>query len=397
MLLCTRTVTLTTCCVLTSAAFAQTFDYTIRTGSAFYQAGWFPPVSSNPSWNTPTVTHYDNPIDLGYASARFRLDAEPSPTSIRLHVLGSAARSVVVPSVPQAYTNGTDTWRFTLSQPACFSLQGYLASAATVTTAPLPSIFFNLGVSQPGIISLSNGTFHSTLTNSVQGTQALTINYTGTLSAGTYYFNSGQSASCNGVFTAGTEADLTLTIGPPAQNGPVADAAACPGSDASFTIATTGVTTGYQWQCSSTSTGGFFQNISDGPLPGFTGSASTASGTATPTLTIHAIDSAAGRLYRCVASNFCGTLDSNSATLLVLSPADPSCGGVVCDSIDFNNDGLFPDTADIDDFLSVFSGGPCSTAPVPGCSDIDFNNDGLFPDTQDIDSLLSVFSGGPCL
>ncbi|MFO0831886.1 MAG: hypothetical protein U0637_08575 [Phycisphaerales bacterium] len=65
-----------------------------------------------------------------------------------------------------------------------------------------------------------------------------------------------------------------------------------------------------------------------------------------------------------------------------------------CDSIDYNNDGLFPDTADIDDFLSVFSGGACSTG---ACGDIDFNNDGLFPDTADIDSLLSVFSGGACL
>ncbi|HEX2836650.1 MAG TPA: choice-of-anchor X domain-containing protein [Phycisphaerales bacterium] len=65
-----------------------------------------------------------------------------------------------------------------------------------------------------------------------------------------------------------------------------------------------------------------------------------------------------------------------------------------CDPIDFNADGLFPDTADIDDFLSVFSGGPCSTGT---CGDIDFNNDGLYPDTADIDALLSVFSGGPCL
>jgi hypothetical protein len=31
------------------------------------------------------------------------------------------------------------------------------------------------------------------------------------------------------------------------------------------------------------------------------------------------------------------------------------------------------------------------------CNDIDFNNDGLFPDTLDIDAYLSVFSGGPCL
>ncbi len=68
-------------------------------------------------------------------------------------------------------------------------------------------------------------------------------------------------------------------------------------------------------------------------------------------------------------------------------------GTAGCDDTDFNNDGLFPDTADIDDFLSVFSGGPCSTGL---CGDIDFNNDGLYPDTTDIDALLSVFSGGPC-
>ncbi|MFO0832267.1 MAG: M1 family aminopeptidase [Phycisphaerales bacterium] len=68
--------------------------------------------------------------------------------------------------------------------------------------------------------------------------------------------------------------------------------------------------------------------------------------------------------------------------------------GVACNDIDFNNDGLFPDTADIDDFLSVFSGGACSSG---ACDPIDFNNDGLFPDTADIDSFLSVFSGGPCL
>ncbi|MFO0830616.1 MAG: hypothetical protein U0637_02110 [Phycisphaerales bacterium] len=85
------------------------------------------------------------------------------------------------------------------------------------------------------------------------------------------------------------------------------------------------------------------------------------------------------------------------AYLLSPGSANMGCvtGGPACDSIDFNNDGLFPDTSDIDDFLSVFSGGSCSNDP--SCGDIDFNNDGLFPDTLDIDSLLSVFSGGACL
>jgi hypothetical protein len=90
-------------------------------------------------------------------------------------------------------------------------------------------------------------------------------------------------------------------------------------------------------------------------------------------------------------TNSCG-----STTTAVTTLCDAQCNPTpTCDSIDFNNDGLFPDTSDIDDFLSVFSGGPCSNEP--SCGDVDFNNDGLFPDTLDIDSLLSVFSGGPCL
>lgn len=75
-------------------------------------------------------------------------------------------------------------------------------------------------------------------------------------------------------------------------------------------------------------------------------------------------------------------------------PADALSIPNPCDSIDFNGDGLFPDTQDIDDFLLVFGGGGC---PTGTCGDIDYNNDGLFPDTLDIDALLSVFGGGPCL
>jgi hypothetical protein len=87
---------------------------------------------------------------------------------------------------------------------------------------------------------------------------------------------------------------------------------------------------------------------------------------------------------------------ANSASMGIVNNMwqHASCGPS-CDSIDFNADGLFPDAADVDDFLSVFSGGPCSNDPA--CGDVDFNNDGLFPDSTDIDALLSVFSGGPCL
>lgn len=65
-----------------------------------------------------------------------------------------------------------------------------------------------------------------------------------------------------------------------------------------------------------------------------------------------------------------------------------------CDSIDFNADGVSPDSQDIDDFLSVYGGGACSNDP--NCGDIDFNNDGVSPDTADIEAFLRVFGGGSC-
>ncbi|HEX2838770.1 MAG TPA: hypothetical protein VHN77_11675 [Phycisphaerales bacterium] len=69
-------------------------------------------------------------------------------------------------------------------------------------------------------------------------------------------------------------------------------------------------------------------------------------------------------------------------------------GDYLCNDIDFNNDGLWPDTLDIETFLTVFSDG-CMGADPP-CDPIDFNNDGLFPDTADIEAFLRVFSGGTC-
>ncbi|HEX2836904.1 MAG TPA: hypothetical protein VHN77_02125, partial [Phycisphaerales bacterium] len=78
---------------------------------------------------------------------------------------------------------------------------------------------------------------------------------------------------------------------------------------------------------------------------------------------------------------------------------DASCPGMLfpaelCDSIDFNNDNIFPDTQDVADFIAVFGGAPCPTAY---CNDLDFNNDSIFPDISDIDAFLNVFGGGSCI
>jgi hypothetical protein len=103
-------------------------------------------------------------------------------------------------------------------------------------------------------------------------------------------------------------------------------------------------------------------------------------------------DSATGWIRSVVSDQF-GSVLSLAGDVGTPGSYNQTCT-VDCDFLDFNRDGLFPDTQDVDDFLAVFSGAPCSNDP--NCGDIDFNNDGLFPDTQDINALLSVFSGGPC-
>lgn len=85
------------------------------------------------------------------------------------------------------------------------------------------------------------------------------------------------------------------------------------------------------------------------------------------------------------ATNLQATFSAGAFAPCLLAP--------VCDTIDFNGDGLFPDDNDLVDFLSVLAGGACSTGL---CSDIDFNNDGLFPDDTDLVTFLRVLAGGGC-
>jgi hypothetical protein len=65
-----------------------------------------------------------------------------------------------------------------------------------------------------------------------------------------------------------------------------------------------------------------------------------------------------------------------------------------CDSIDFNNNQVFPEDQDVIDFFNVLSGGPCS--PGNTCSDIDFNNNQVFPEDQDVIDFFTVLAGGSC-
>ncbi|HLP83156.1 MAG TPA: hypothetical protein VK157_02305 [Phycisphaerales bacterium] len=62
-----------------------------------------------------------------------------------------------------------------------------------------------------------------------------------------------------------------------------------------------------------------------------------------------------------------------------------------CSSIDFNNNGVFPEDQDVIDFFDVLAGATCAT-----CSSIDFNNDCVFPSDDDVIAYFRVLAGGTC-
>ncbi len=166
--------------------------------------------------------------------------------------------------------------------------------------------------------------------------------------------------------------DVRITFsGPPVIVSAPRNQTQCAPTSADFSIVASGNgSLSYRWRRDGVP-------LSDGPTPW----GSAISGATTPHLAIAGPTGADRGNYACAVTSPCGTTVSSTGYLSA------------CQCIDFNNDTLFPDTQDIDDFITVFSGGTCSTGT---CNDIDFNTDGLFPDTADIDAFLSVFSGGLC-
>ena len=77
-------------------------------------------------------------------------------------------------------------------------------------------------------------------------------------------------------------------------------------------------------------------------------------------------------------------------TALAFAPAPAPCA-TTCDSIDFNNNQVFPEDQDVIDFFAVLAGSECAS-----CNDIDFNNNQVFPEDADVITFFTVLAGGPC-
>ena len=82
----------------------------------------------------------------------------------------------------------------------------------------------------------------------------------------------------------------------------------------------------------------------------------------------------------------CGSGANDYWLSLQVSDATPG----VCD-IDFNNNCVFPEDADVIDFFNVLAGAECLS-----CDSIDFNRNSVFPEDQDVIDFFNVLAGAPC-
>ena len=113
------------------------------------------------------------------------------------------------------------------------------------------------------------------------------------------------------------------------------------------------------------------------------------------TWTIPALTEAQAGTWRVVVSNADGTATSTDFSVQIALPGSPQCP--VCDSIDFNQNAVFPEEQDVIDFFTVLAGGACPyPLPIGQVCDIDFNNNQVFPEDQDIIDFFTVLAGGEC-
>ncbi len=161
----------------------------------------------------------------------------------------------------------------------------------------------------------------------------------------------------------------------------------CPNTDAAFSAAATGsgpFTFRWQYELSPN----VWQNVqASGVIPG----GLTSTGFDSSTLFVQSTLTNTSTRLRVSVNNACSQTFSNTVTF-----ATTTCT-ISCDTIDFNNNGVFPEDQDVVDFFDVLAGGnPASCDAVQGCNDIDFNNNGVFPEDQDVVDFFNVLAGGLC-
>lgn len=204
------------------------------------------------------------------------------------------------------FTPGLNDQGFSFSVPTPVSANCPAPAAMNVQLATISNSGFTNPVTLSAIAGVPSGASVSFSPNPVTPGSNATVTLTGTntLAPGTY------NITLQGTATGATTQTVTVSFvinpgsGPAITTQPV-DQLVCSGSNTTFTTVSTGAT-GFQWQVS-TNGGGTWTNIS---------------GATSATLVLNNVNSGnSGNLYRCIASNLCGSSTTVTALLTVNSPA----------------------------------------------------------------------------
>ncbi|RYD54443.1 MAG: hypothetical protein EOP56_19200, partial [Sphingobacteriales bacterium] len=152
-----------------------------------------------------------------------------------------------------------------------------------------------------GFVNISDGGIYSGATTTTLALTNVPSNVSG------YQYRCEVSNFCTTLTSAA--ASIGVHIAPAFTTQPI-NTSICDNDNGTLTVATTGSNLSYQWQVN---TGSGFTSISNTP---------PYSGTTTATLDITAATTAIdGYIYRCVISNTCSTVNSNSAAVSIHTPA----------------------------------------------------------------------------
>ncbi|HLP84991.1 MAG TPA: hypothetical protein VK157_11635 [Phycisphaerales bacterium] len=287
-----------------------------------------------------------------------------------------------------ATTRDTDWYSFTLTQAAIAQVTARGEAALTAVIQRTEEI--------PGACFGQNATF-ATQSDALNPCTPLTL--AAPLAPGTYRVaiahNFLDEMSCDSGYTDYWFSLETLPCDQPAIIAQPDDQTACVGGTVVYSAAFTspqpisrvwqvGIDAGFPFPAGTIA----WSDLYDGTLDAASSFAQV-TGSDTDTLTISNIDEAAATalFFRAIATTCAGQISrSASFTLLPAGGCEP-----FCDSIDFNQNGVFPEDQDVIDFFNVLAGADC-----PQCNDIDFNNNGVFPEDQDVIDFFNVLAGGDC-
>lgn len=264
-------------------------------------------------WGSGNLSFAGNGLSAPVAGGKLSYNLSFTPTSV---LYDDSARTMSTGSTVYVPTLNDGGFTFTTPSPASASCPAPAFMDIALSTTSING--FSNVISLSAISGVPSGTSVSFIPSStVIPGSSVTVRLTGTnsLSAGNYAITIQGTATGATTQTVNLNYNITPTAGPAINTHP-ADQTTCAGSNASFTVSSSGASS-YLWQVST-----------DG------GSTWNSTGITSATLTLSNVTTGMnGNRYRCVASSVCGITNSNAAILTVNNPASITAqpaDGTVC-------------------------------------------------------------------